>query len=113
MGVAQRVEGRRRDLVRDGLQAGPLDCPRHHPAAYVAVVVGCARSGYEHEVVRTTGQLVLAQLGDERRCDLDDAPGPLGLQWDAGAMAVKLVAEGDRLRVEIDLAPDDAQRLGQ
>jgi hypothetical protein len=28
-------------------------------------------------------------------------------------MAVKLVAEGDRLRVEIDLAPDHAQRLGQ
>jgi hypothetical protein len=28
-------------------------------------------------------------------------------------MAVKLVAEGDGLRVEIDLAPNDAQRLGQ
>jgi hypothetical protein len=25
----------------------------------------------------------------------------------SGAVAVKLVAEGDRLRVEIDLAPDD------
>jgi hypothetical protein len=28
-------------------------------------------------------------------------------------VAVKLVADGDRLRVEIYLAPDDAQRLGQ
>jgi transposase-like protein len=38
---------------------------------------------------------------------------PRSCPWDAGAVAVKLVAEGDRLRVEIDLAPEHAQRLGQ
>jgi hypothetical protein len=71
------MEGRRRDLVRDGFRPARLTARAITPAADVAVVVGCAHSGDEHEVVRTTGQLVLAQLGDERRCDLDGAPGRL------------------------------------
>ena len=118
--MPQAVERRRvlddHAVALDRLEPGALDCACEDAAADVAVIVRRAVAGREHEVVRARAigrELVSAQLGRQRRGDLDAPPRPLRLQRHALALAVELVRERHRGLVEVDLAPHDAERLAE